>query len=212
MGKEKVVFEKAREYHREDNLERAARIYREVLIRDPEHEGALLHLASVHLKNSSFSEAQRLLHKLVNRELHDPRVLLYLGVAEIGLGMPEKAVAHLEMVEGIEEGLQFQVYFHRGVAFSHLERFDEAILWYGKAEELDPNHAPLLFNLAVAYDKTERFDDALRYYEAFLRSGEPTSADEKRAVEGRVRSLRTFLSGQPARPQRGSTKEAEGNR
>ncbi len=197
---EKAYYQKAREYHRANNLEEAAKMYREVLIRDPGHEEAIVHLASVYLKTSLFSEARRLLQKLVNREQQDPRALLYLGIAEIGLGRPEEAASHLEMVTGIEEGLQFQVYFHRGVAYSHLERFEEAALWYRKAEGLDPSHPPLLFNMAVVYDKAEKYTEALRYYESFLNSGDNSPVNEKRAVEHRVRTLRTFLSGQAARP------------
>jgi Tfp pilus assembly protein PilF len=56
-----------------------------------------------------------------------------------------------------------------GVAAAGQERWDEAIQYWKKALEQDPNSAPAHNNLAVAYEKRGALEEAGREYEAALR-------------------------------------------
>ncbi len=194
---EDLFFKKAVSYHRQNKLKMAIRMYLEVLAGNPEHPDALLNLSSAYIQSSAFSKASPLLKKLRNFDPENPQVLLNLAIVEIGLGRPDKAITYLERSEGLTEEPQFEIYFHRGVALSHLEELDKALTWYKRAEKLSENNPLLLFNMAVAYDKLERYDKALRYYVPLLNNADaPLSVTEKKKVEDRISVLRMFVARQ----------------
>lgn len=192
---EDLFYKKAVSYHRQNKLEMAIQMYLEVLAGNPEHPDALLNLSSAYIQSSAFSKARPLLKKLRSSDPGNPQVLLNFAIVEIGLGRPNKAITYLERSEGLTEEPQFEIYFHRGVALSHLDELGEALTWYKRAEKLSENNPLLLFNMAVAYDKLERYDEALRYYVALLNNADaPLSVNEKKKVEDRIGVLRMFLA------------------
>ena len=197
---ENLFFKKAVSYHRQNKLEMAIQMYLEVLAGNPEHPDALLNLSSAYIQSSAFSKAWPLLKKLRNFDPENSQVLLNFAIVEIGLGRPNEAIDYLKRVEGLTEEPQFEIYFHRGVALSHLHELGEALTWYKRAEQLSENNPLLLFNMAVAYDKLERYDEALRYYVALLNNADaPLSVKEKKKVEDRIGVLRMFVARQEGR-------------
>ena len=200
---EDLFFKKAVSYHRQNKLKMAIQMYLEVLAGNPEHPESLLNLSSAYIQSSAFSRACPLLQKLSNFYPENPQVLLNLAIVEIGLGRPNEAITYLERSEGLTEEPQFEIYFHRGVALSHLEELNRALTWYKRAEKLSENNPLLLFNMAVAYDKLERYDEALRYYMALLNNDDaPLPVTEKKKVEDRISVLRMFVARQEGRHQR----------
>ncbi len=198
---EGLFYKKAVSYHRQNKLKMAIQMYLEVLAGNPEHPDALLNLSSAYIQSSAFSKARPLLKKLRSSDPGNPQILLNFAIVEIGLGRPNKAITYLERSEGLTEEPQFEIYFHRGVALSHLEELDAALIWYKRAEELSENNPLLLFNMAVAYDKLERYDKALRYYMELLNNAvAPLSDKEKKKVEDRISVLRIFMARQERRP------------
>jgi tetratricopeptide (TPR) repeat protein len=197
---ENLFYKKAVSYHRQNKLEMAIQMYLEVLAGNPDHPDALLNLSSAYIQSSAFLKARPLLKKLRGFDPGNPQVLLNFAIVEIGLGRPNKAISYLERVEGLTEEPQFEIYFHRGVALSHLEELDEALTWYKKAEKLSENNPLLLFNMALVYDKLEGYDEALRYYVALLNNADaPLSVKEKKKVEDRIGVLRMFVARQEGR-------------
>ncbi len=77
---------------------------------------------------------------------------------------------------------------------------EEAITWYRKAENLDPGHKHLLFNMAVTFDRLERYKEALDCYARFLKAGESSSPKERRDVETRIGVLLAYLVEAPKTP------------
>ena len=192
---EDIFYEKAISYHRRNNLKMAIQMYLEVLRKNPAHTAGLLNLSSAYIQSSLFMKASILLNKLKRLEPENPQVSLNLAMVEIGLGKPTEAITYLERAEALIDEPHFEVYFHRGVALSHLHKLDEALIWYKKAEVLCADHPLLLFNLAVACDKLERYVEALRYYVASLNkdSGSLT-LEERRQVEARIDVLRVYMA------------------
>ena len=195
QGSEDLFYEKAISYHRRNNLEMAIQMYLEVLRKNPEHSDALLNISSAYIQSSAFSQAYPLLQKLKSFNPENPEVLLNVAIVDIGLGRPDRAITHLEMSERLKGEPQFEIYFHRGVALSHLDRLDEALTRYKKAEELYANHPLLVFNMAVVCDKLERYDEALGYYMTSLKNDSGSlSVREKKEVEARISTLRVYLA------------------
>jgi len=203
--KEQVFYRKAQAYHREKNFGMATEMYRRVLHEKPGHRDALFHLSSIYMEQSAYAEAYPLIMELLRLNPNDPQGLANLAITEIALGRPEQAIAHLNEALALEDPPRFTIYFHQGVARSRLHRLEEAVTWYRKAENLDPGHKRLLFNMAVTLDRLERYNEALDCYTRFLKAGESSSPKERRDVETRIGVLMAYLAEAPKTPS------AEGN-
>jgi tetratricopeptide (TPR) repeat protein len=191
---EDVFYQKAISYHRHNMLKEAINMYQEVLRKNPKHLGALFNIASAYITNSAFSEAYPYLQELNSLDPGNFQVLLNLAVAEIGLDRSHEALSHLEMAEKLKTESRFEIFFHRAIALSRLERTEDSLEWYIKAEKLHPNHPLLLFNMAVLYDKSGQYKKALNYYETLMKQDSFTTPHEKEAIEARVRKIKAYLA------------------
>ncbi|MDY6972063.1 MAG: hypothetical protein SV775_07015 [Thermodesulfobacteriota bacterium] len=198
---EALFYKKAVNYHRRNMLKEAIQMYLETLRKDPRHFDALLNLASAYIESNAFAKACPLLLKLRSRDPERLEVLLNTAIAEIGLGRPKEGLYYLEKADKVKDKPQFEVYLHRGIALSHLEKLNDALKWYKMAEAVRPGHLLLLFNMAVVYDKLQRYDEALLYYITFLEQGISLPPPEKKMVETRIRAIKAYVashSGQAA--------------
>ncbi len=189
-----LFFQKALTYHRQNEFGEAIRMYRKILIQDPLHFDTRFNLASVYIKMETFSEAKRLLEQLNGDEPGNPKILLHLAITEIGRGRPQSALSYLALADNSKHGIRFEVYFHRGVSYSQLHDTDEAIIWYKRAEKLQPDNSRLLFNIAILYDKIQSYPDAIKYYARYKEQN--ISPDEKRKVEKRIVVIKAYQNKQ----------------
>ena len=200
QAKEQIFYRKAQAYHKHKNFEMATKMYRRVLHEKPGHRDALFYLSSIHMEQSAYAEAYPLIMELLRLYPGDPQGLANLAISEIALGRPEQAIAYLDEALALEDPPRFKIYFHQGVARSKLHRLEEAIAWYRKAENLDPGHKHLLFNMAVTFDRLERYNEALDCYARFLKAGVSSSPKERRDVETRIGVLMAYLVEAPKTP------------
>ena len=194
-GTSNLFFQKALTYHRQNKLDEAIHMYQKVLSRNPEHSDALFNLASAYITTSAFSKAYPLLERLKGLCPENPQVLLNFAIVEIALGRIQSALAYLNMAEKLKDGPKFEIYFHRSVALSQLGDLNEAISWYKRAEELNPHHSCLLFNIALLYDKMQNYPEAVRYYFKFLKQ-DISSPNEKKEVAARILALKVYMADQ----------------
>ncbi len=190
---EEVFLKKAIEYHRRNHLDKAIKMYKEVLKKDPVRYEALYNLSSIYLKFSKYSQACLLLNKLKDKN-KDSRVLLNLAVAEIGMGRYNEAIKHLMEAEKLKDPPLFDIYLHHAIALSRLNKLDEAMGYYKKAEKLNPDDPVLLFNMAVALDKSEKYIRAMKYYIKFLNNASDQSSDTVRDVKKRIYLLKRYIN------------------
>jgi len=191
---EEPFYLKAVGFHRRNELQKAIQMYQEVLKKNPRHYNSRFNLASAYLKTSSFPEAHSILDKLNKSKKRNPQILLNLAIAEIGMGRPQKAISYLNDADALKGRPEFELCFHKGVALSKLGRLDESVAWYKKAEQHNPGHSRLIFNMAVVYDKLQKYQDSLTYYEAFLKNGKIISPKERTEVEKRIRTIMVYMA------------------
>jgi tetratricopeptide (TPR) repeat protein len=196
VSHQEVLFlKKARRYHRQGKFNQAIQMYRQVLRVKPEHREALFNLASAYIQLTSYSEALPLLRKLRSYDDSNPDVLINLAIVEIGMGNSTEAIHLLDLAEKQYPDPKFEIYFHRAAALSRLGRLEEALRSYKSAEELNPKHSALNFNLALLCDKLQKYHDAVDYYHAFLSQGNNLPQHEEKRIESRIRSLQAYLAG-----------------
>ena len=194
---EGLFFRKALGYHRQGNFNQAVRMYQQVLRVKPDHRDALFNLASAHIQLGAYSEAFPLLRKLRRYDSKNPEVMVNLAIVEIGLGKADEAIHLLDLAAKQYDGPKFEIFFHRAAALSRLGRLEEALLTYKTAEELNPQHITLNYNLALLCDKLHKYKEAVNYYRVFLRSSNNLAQNQEKKIEFRIRSLQAYLAGRP---------------
>lgn len=193
-----LFFRKALRYHRQGNVNQAVRMYQQVLRAKPGHRDALFNLASAYIQLTAYSEALPLLRKLRSYDPENPEVLVNQAIVEIGLGKAAEAIHLLDLAAKQYEIPKFEICFHRAAALSRLGRLEEALLSYKTAEELNPEHITLNYNLAVLCDKLHKYTEAVNYYRVFLRRSDNLPQYQEKKIEFRIRSLRSYLVGRPS--------------
>jgi len=185
-------FLKAVNYHRQNRLRQAIAMYRAVLKKYPGHKDTLINISAAYIQSGAFLEANHILHGMMIREPEDPAILMNLAISEIGLKRPERAIFYLGRVRRNGDGETFDLCFHRGVAFSQLGDSAQAIKWYRKAEEFNPEHPFVIYNMAVLYDKMGDYKTALRYYQKCLAMAK--FAEDADAILNRVNRISAYLA------------------
>ena len=195
LHQETRFLQKALRYHRQGKFNEAIQMYQQVLRVKPDHRDALFNLASAYIQLTAYSEALPLLKKLRRYEDGNPEVLVNLAIVEIGMGKSAQAIHLLDLAAKQYNEPKFEIYFHRAAALSRLGRLEEALRSYKTAEELNPKHPTLNFNLAVLCDKLHQYNEAVNYYRAFVQHSDNLPQDEEKKIESRMRSLRAYLAG-----------------
>jgi tetratricopeptide (TPR) repeat protein len=196
LSHQEVLFlKKARRYHRQGKFNQAIQMYQQVLRVKPDHREALFNLASAYIQLTAYSEALPLLRKLRSYDDGNPDVLINLAIVEIGMGNSTEAIHLLDLAAKQYADPKFEIYFHRAAALSRLGRLEEALRSYKNAEELNPKHPALNFNLALLCDKLQKYHDAVEYYHVFLSQGDNLPRHEEKRIESRIRSLQAYLAG-----------------
>ena len=150
--------------------------------------------AQAYHKHKNFEMATKMYRRVLHEKPGHRDALYYLS----SLYMEQSAYA--EAYPLIMELLRLNPEDSQGVARSKLHRMEEAIIWYRKAENLDPGHTHLLFNMAVTFDRLERYNEALDCYARFLKAGVSSSPKERRDVETRIGVLLAYLVEAPKTP------------
>ncbi len=97
-----------------------------------------------------------------------PRSHLDLAQEAIDAEEWDEAAAELEQAITRDPSLaNASVYFHLGLARSYLDEYEEAIIAYQKALELDPNETASHWNLAMIYLEVGRYADARASLEVY---------------------------------------------
>lgn len=191
------LYQKAKFYHRQQQLEKAINMYREVLKLDPDHYDGLFNLTSAYIGSKAYDKANLIASDLHIKQPDDTAAALNLAIAKIGIGRPAQALQLLDEIEGQRGAPRYEIFFHRGVACKQLGRLSEAIDWYRKAENLKPADTALLFNLAVALDQQLAYDQAVQYYRKYLVAVQNSRIGADAAVtqiKQRIRDLEFELS------------------
>ncbi|MBC2709546.1 MAG: tetratricopeptide repeat protein [Desulfosarcina sp.] len=188
-----LFFKKAVAYHRNNRLTDAIRLYKQVLQLNINHQGAMLNLAAAYMEQGAYTNARPLLERLNESNPRPKGVLLNLAITAIGTGSPTKALDYLDTAEETADASPYDIQFHRAVAYARMNRLQEALILYKKAEAERPDDPLLQFNLGVTCDALGLYPKALVHYEASVRATSSTSNTASEPVTDRIRTLRRYL-------------------
>ncbi|HTR20945.1 MAG TPA: tetratricopeptide repeat protein [Gemmatimonadales bacterium] len=110
-----------------------------------------------------YAAAQRDIGEAMTLAPEDQNARLALGLLLMRRGLWGEAVPQLRQVLA-SDGAHAATWFHLGEALNHIDDLQGALAAYGRAVEIDPQHAKALFGLGVVYDRLRRPNDATAAY------------------------------------------------
>lgn len=191
----------ALKHHQAGDLERAERIYREILQQSPEHPVALHFLGVIVHQVGRHQEAVEYIHQALEINPKDGAAHSNLGNALQALGKLDEAVASYGNALQLNPNDPI-AHNNLGNTLLGLKKFDEAVASFERALEIQPKYAEAHSNLGNALRRQGNLDEAVASYERALQI-KPDYAGahinlgnalrERRDLDGAITSFRRAL-------------------
>ncbi|MDI6871253.1 MAG: tetratricopeptide repeat protein [Bacillota bacterium] len=142
----------------------AAEAYAAAITVDPSYAPAYRAYIAVRQEEHELEQARKFLSSVVAQAGDDPTPLNYVGVVDYLLGRTEEAVAVWQSI--VQNHPRYGVaHSNLGVAYQHQGKFDQALLEYKLAIELDPRGAIGAYNnIAEIYMNRGELEEAIQYF------------------------------------------------
>jgi len=154
-------------FHQQGKLADAARIYREILQRQPNDFDALHLLGVIAAQTRRTELAVELIEKAIGINAKVADAHSNRGNALRDLKRFEEALASYDRALVLKPDYA-EAFNNRGIALKELNRVDEALASYDKALVLKPDYAEAFYNRGIALQELNRVDEALASYDKAL--------------------------------------------
>jgi tetratricopeptide (TPR) repeat protein len=168
-------FQTALKYHQTGDLERAARLYREILQVQPLNIPALHLLGVIFYQFGDYDSAIEHIKKALRLNPNNPDAQNHLGSALKAKGLIEESITCYQKAIDLNPAVA-EAHFNLGNTLVAEGRFDEAIVHYQKAVEIKPDFFAAYYNMAKALFDKGNYDEAVIFYQKALQFN-PNSAD-----------------------------------
>ncbi len=163
------ALELAMHHHRAGHVAEAERLYRQLLQVEPNNPD-IVHLLGVAASSQQrYDEARELMERAIAL---DPRVARYhnnYGTMLLDqLREYQAAAACYHKALEIDPNLS-GAYYNLGLAYFHLNRWEDSLKAYEKALSLDPNYPSAELNLGTVYAALGRYHEAIALYRDVLK-------------------------------------------
>lgn len=149
-------------------LDKAADLYRKLLLRFPKNPGVLTDLGTLNLQLGDPAAGIPLLDRSLEIKPDQPAALCNRGIGLRRLGRFEEALASFDRALALAPDLA-AVWRNRGAVLHDLQRFDESLSSCNRSIELDPQDATAHMNRGNALQSLKSFAEALDCYEYALK-------------------------------------------
>jgi tetratricopeptide (TPR) repeat protein len=155
-------------YLEKGEMERAREAYLKVVVIDPGHPNANVHLAQMSVAAKKGDAALRDLDRLPSADRSTPGVELLRAQALNLVGQRAPAEALVESVVK-QAGSDPHVSFAAGMILAGWQRYDEAERAFARALDAAPSDFDILYNLGLAATRAGHFDRALEIFQTALK-------------------------------------------
>jgi protein O-GlcNAc transferase len=157
-------------FHRDGDLDEAAKLYREILSELPQDFDATDLLGVVALQQERFDAAQRLIHAALGINPHDTSAMANLGTSYLRVGQLESALQWFELALRMEPDSHI-ANINVGTVLHNMGRHRDAIPPLRKAHLGDPNSYTVCILLGVCLAGIGEAHEASALFEAATRAG-----------------------------------------
>jgi protein O-GlcNAc transferase len=162
-------------FHRDGNLDGAAKLYREILSESPRDFDATHLLGVVALQQGQFEVAQRLIHAALGINPHDPSAMANLGTSYLQGRQPDSALHWFELALRLEPDSAIAM-TNVGTALHNMGRHHDAIPVLRKAYLADSNSYAACSLLGACLVDIGELIEAAGWFEAATRA-DPDNAE-----------------------------------
>jgi protein O-GlcNAc transferase len=162
-------------FHRDGNLDEAAKLYREILSESPQDFDATHLLGVVALQQGQFDAAQRLIHAALGINPHDASAVANLGTSYMQDGQPESALHWFELSLRLQPDSPIAI-TNVGTALHNMGRHHDAIPILRKAYLADSNSYAACSLLGACLVGIGELNEAADWFEAATRAA-PDNAE-----------------------------------
>jgi tetratricopeptide (TPR) repeat protein len=162
-----MEFERALALHRQGRAEEAAGAYEQLLLAEPAHLDALVHLGVLRLGQGRAGEAEALLRRAATAAPHSAEAVGNLAAALQAQARHEEAAAHYERALALKPDMA-DARFGMAACLQACGRNEEAIACYRFLLATDPAHPEANYGLATLLAQHGRADEAAEKFRAAL--------------------------------------------
>jgi protein O-GlcNAc transferase len=156
------------QFHQRGRLDKAERLYQQILKRRPDHFDALHLLGVIRGQHGRNEEAARLIGRAIAARPGSAEAHSNLGNVLQALDRCDEAVASYDQALAINPRNP-DALNNRGNALQRLERYTEALACYDAAVAIRPNFADAFYNRGNALAKLTRHPEAVQNYDRAIR-------------------------------------------
>lgn len=171
----------------------AIELYKNVLAAEPDNNYAKFSLAIIYQKIGQFRQSKTLYNELLKANVDNQDEVIGNLLAILTDESPRDAIYLLSRLSA-QNPKSPSIMAHSAIAYDKVKNYDQAILFFKRALELDPDNIDYKYNLAVIYDKTENYEKALDFYlnvaKNYSENNQSVSLDQ---VQKRIDSIRNKL-------------------
>ena len=161
---ENLTFALAIQNHKENNLQAAENLYKEVLKTNFNHFESIYNLGTIFAQTKRFDLAKKLLFKAIKIQPNYADAHNNFGNVLKELGEYQKAISSYEKVIQIQPNYA-NAHYNLGIVFEKLGQYLKAISSYEKAIQIQPNYASAHYNLGIVFQDLGQYQKAISSYE-----------------------------------------------
>ena len=158
------ILERGLYFHRQGDLEKAEKNYREILDVTPMNADALHFLGVLSNQKRENKAAIDLITRAIQIFPNRPIYHNNLGNVYRDSGRCDQAIACYQRALQIKSDL-VETYINMGIAYHQLAELDRAVSAYQKAIKLKPDSAEAYYNLGNTFKEQQLFDEAISCYQ-----------------------------------------------
>ncbi len=148
------------EFHRQGRLEEAAKLYRQVLQRDPTRTQALYLLGITELATSNFQRAADLIARTIRTTPGFAPAHANHGIARMAMGRHNEALTSFDRAIALAPDFT-DAHYNRGILLKNMGRYAEAIASFDTAIAQQPKLAEAYCNRGLTFSEMGRHREAL---------------------------------------------------
>lgn len=150
-------------YLRHEKYSEARDIFLKCVDKMPENTELNHRLGVAYFKLHDVKNAKLQFEKVLMLDYKHPEINQYYANTLLEIGDHEKAITYF--FRQLERMPLFETYYNLGVLFMMKDRLQDALLYFNKAEQMEPLSIATQLNLGNIYLKNNKIIDAIAYYE-----------------------------------------------
>ena len=156
-------FLKATTLHTSGKLEEAKKLYKDIITQVPEHFDSLQLLGLVELDLRNFEDSLVYLKKAIGIQSDQAHVHNNLANVYLELNQFSDSLDSFSSAISLGGDFKYQYLYNRANCFQMNEKFEEAIIDYGRSLRLKPDFSEAYFGTGETLLKLKNYPDAIKY-------------------------------------------------